>query len=147
MEYLINAKSKSKAFISQILGRDDRAKHFTTRPAKHLLHVLLRAKHLQLNSNTLSYYPWAEVSGTCLETLLMIRCFGDGVLTRLRLRLQSSWRDDGGCRVASCAGATVCPVCRAWSGASRGKITISRVTEKGNNYPLPAWIDKPSVAF
>ena len=55
-QYLIN---QSKAFISQSLGRDDRAKHFTTRPAKHLLHVLLRAKHLQLNSNTLSYYPWA----------------------------------------------------------------------------------------
>ena len=52
--------TQSKAFISQSLGRDDRAKHFTTRPAKHLLYVLLRAKHLQLNSNTLSYYPCTQ---------------------------------------------------------------------------------------
>ena len=34
-----------------------RSLHFTTRPAKHLLHVLLRAKHLQLKSNAPSYYP------------------------------------------------------------------------------------------
>ena len=35
-----------------------RSLHFTTRPAKHLLLVLLRAKHLQLKSNATSYYPW-----------------------------------------------------------------------------------------
>ena len=34
-----------------------RSLHFTTRPAKHLLLVLLRAKHLQLKSNAPSYYP------------------------------------------------------------------------------------------
>ena len=31
---------------------------FTTPPAKHLLLILLRAKHLQLKSNAPSYYPW-----------------------------------------------------------------------------------------
>ena len=37
-----------------------RGLHFTTCPAKHLLHVLLQAKHLQLKSNAPSYYPCAR---------------------------------------------------------------------------------------
>ena len=36
-----------------------RGLHFTSRPAKHLLLLLLRAEHLQLKSNAPSYYPWA----------------------------------------------------------------------------------------
>ena len=74
--------------------RDDRAKHFTTRPAKHLLHVLLRAKHLQLNSNTLSYYPCAEkysqkmyLMQSTINFLHKISVTSDGksIVTKIRL--------------------------------------------------------------
>ena len=64
-----------------------RSLHFTTRPAKHLLLVLLMAKHLQLKSNAPSYYP-------CSNTHIIFLFFGpqNTAIARTRSAI-SMWND------------------------------------------------------